>query len=151
MDPLEAIKEAVTLYAGWLEEARVKDDGGATVRWWERRIAALDAAAQELTALRERTAPLNPDPGDLGDLPAALLEQLSGRRTDPLEDQILDAVRAAGDAGLGLDRLLIELYRRHGEVHERKSLNNKAYRMAGKGLIKQVEGQRGVYRLPASK
>jgi hypothetical protein len=149
MDPLEAIDEAVTLCGGWLEDARAKDDA-AMVRWWSRRIDGLKAAAAELAALRASAGPLDPNAGDLNDLPSALLEQLSGRRADPLEDQILQTVRAAGPAGVGLDRLLIELYRRHGEVHERKSLNNKTYRMAGKGLIEQVGGQRGVYRAPAS-
>jgi hypothetical protein len=79
-------------------------------------------------------------------LPPALITQLSGPKTDAFEEQILAIVRAAGGP-VELNRLLVELYRRHGQVHARKALNNKTYRMAQKGLIHQIPGQRGVYTL----
>ena len=56
-------------------------------------------------------------------------------------------IEGATAGGIELNGLLIELYRRYGDVHERKALNNKAYRMVGKGLIRQVAGRRGVYAL----
>jgi hypothetical protein len=148
MDPLDAIIEAVALHRGWLEDARSKGDAGATVRRWTRRMEALQAAAAELRQWRLANRPLAPDPGDLTDLPPALLKELSGPKIDPLEDQILAVVRAAGQDGVELNRLLVELYRRFGAVQTRKALNNKAYRMTAKGLIDQVEGRRGTYRLP---
>jgi hypothetical protein len=147
VDPLDAITEAVALHAGWLEEARQKGNADATVRRWTRRMQALREAAEELRGLRAlhgavSGAPL--DDGELADLPPALIAELSGPKTDALEDQILAIVRAA-DGGVELNRLLVELYRRHGQVHTRKALNNKCYRMARKGLIQQVADQRGVY------
>jgi hypothetical protein len=147
VDPLDAITEAVALHAGWLEEARQKGNTDATVRRWTRRMQALSEAAEELRRLRALTGAVSvepPEEGDLADLPPALIAELSGRKTDTLEDQILAIVRVAGGA-VGLNRLLVELYRRHGQVHVRKALNNKAYRMARKGLIQAVPGQRGVY------
>jgi hypothetical protein len=149
VDPLDAITEAVALHAGWLEEARQKGNADATVRRWTRRMQALRLAAEELRSLRAVNAPVSGAPleeADLAGLPPALIAQLSGRKTDALEDQIFAIVRAAGGA-VELNRLLVELYRRHGQVHARKALNNKAYRMAQKGLIQPVSGQRGAYTL----
>ena len=55
-------------------------------------------------------------------------------------------MKAAGPE-IELDRLLIELFRRFGAVHERRFINNKCYRMAQKGLIFPVPGRKGVYTL----
>ena len=146
MDPLDAINETIALHAGWLEEARQKGNADGTVRRWTRRMKALQEAAGELARLRQLHRPVLRDPGDLDDLPPALLAELTGTRTDALEDQILALVGAA-EGGIELNRLLIELYRRFGQVHTRKALNNKAYRMVQKGLLRQIEGRRGVYTL----
>jgi hypothetical protein len=149
MDPVDAITEAVALHAGWLEEARQKGNADATVRRWTRRMQALREAAAELRRLRVLNGPISTAPlgeADLADLPPALITQLSGQKTDAFEEQILAIVRAAGGP-VELNRLLVELYRRHGQVHARKALNNKTYRMAQKGLIHQIPGQRGVYTL----
>jgi hypothetical protein len=148
MDSLDAILEAVALHRGWLEEAKQKGDAGPTVRRWTRRMEALQAAAGELDALRRASRPMASEAGDLSDLPPALLAELSGPKADGLEARIQSIARLAGDAGLGLDRLLVELYRRFGEVQTRKALNNKCYRMVAKGLLAQVEERRGLYRAP---
>jgi hypothetical protein len=146
LDPIDAITEAVALHVGWLEEARQSGKTDGTVRRWTRRMKALQEAAGELARLRALQKPLTRDVGDLSDLPDALLAQLSGPRTDALEDQIL-AIVGVSEGGIELNRLLIELYRRHGDVHTRKALNNKAYRMVQKGLMRQLDGRRGVYAL----
>ena len=148
MDPLDAISEAIALHAGWLEEARQAGKADATVRRWTRRMRALQEAAAELSHLRGLHQPVSREVGDLADLPPALLAELSGPRTDVLEDQIL-AVVGMAEGGIELNRLLVELYRRHGDVHARKMLNNKAYRMVQKGLLRQLDGRRGVYALRA--
>jgi hypothetical protein len=146
LDALEAITETIALHAGWLEDARKKGNVDGTVRRWTRRMHALQAAARELEALRARLTPTMPEE-DLSDLPPALLAQLSGPKTDTLEDQILAVVAEAGGSA-ELNRLLIGLYRKYGAVQERKALNNKAYRMVQKGLLSQIADKRGAYSLP---
>ena len=146
MDALEAIAEAIALHVGWLEEARQKGDRGGVYKRWALRLEALQSAAEELRRLRGLHGADRRGAEDMSDLPPALLAQLSGPRTDPLEAQILAVLRAAGGP-VELDRLLIELYRRHGDVHARKALNNKAYRMVNKRLIVQAPDRRGVYSL----
>ena len=70
------------------------------------------------------------------------------REDDDARLDIVGGEIGAGEGGVELNRLLVELYRRFGLVQTRKALNNKAYRMTVKGLIAQVEGRRGAYRLP---
>jgi hypothetical protein len=106
--------------------------------------AGLEAAASELQLLRAWSRPVLADYGDISDLPAELIKQLSGIRTDDLEDKIHATVKAAGES-IDLDRLLIELYRRFGEIHERKNILNKAYRMIQKGILYAVPGRKGIY------
>jgi hypothetical protein len=144
MDALDAIAESIALHAGWLEEAREKNAPGAPIQSWARRIKALEKAAEELKQLRAWAEPIPAKHGDLSDLPRELIAQLSGAKTDKVETQIYMIVKAADDE-IELDRILIELYRRHGVVYERKALNNKAYRMVQKGLIHQAHGRKGVY------
>lgn len=144
LDPLEAIRLARELYSRWVSQADEKGSAPSDVARWKQRVEGLDDAAAELTKLRAWARPIPARYGDLSDLPAELLAQLSGVKTDELEDQIYAAVKASGEE-IELDRLLIELFRRHGDVHERRFLNNKSYRMVQKGLIYQVPGRKGVY------
>jgi hypothetical protein len=141
-DPLDSVNEYARLNEKWAEERRSENPKTADV--FQERAKALRAVADELAELRRWKMPVPASYGDISDLPTELIAQLSGVKTDELEDQIYAIVKAAG-AEIELDRLLIELFRRHGEVHERRFLNNKAYRMVQKGLIHQVSGRKGVY------
>ncbi len=143
MDPLEAINEAIALHAGWLGEARLKGNAEAPIQRWTLRMEALQEASEELKRLRAWSKPAPISYGDLSDLPQELIAELSGGKADELEEQIYRLVKAAGE--IGLDALLIELYRRHGGAYARKFLNNKCYRMVQKGLIHQVPSRRGFY------
>ncbi|HRD45892.1 MAG TPA: hypothetical protein PLF78_05350 [Caulobacter sp.] len=142
-DPLESVNEVARLFHKWANE---RDERGElrTASLHRDRAAAIEAVVAELKELRRWRRPVPAAYGDLSDLPDELLAQLSGVKTDELEDQIYAAVKAAGEE-IELDRLLIELFRRHGDVHERRFLNNKCYRMVQKGLIHQVPGKKGVY------
>lgn len=144
MEPLDAVSQAIALHAGLLADARKQGDVAAERRW-ARLLEGLQIAAAALVSPQPAvTAPS----ADLMDLPPALLAQLSGPKTDELEDRILAIVRECVGM-VDLNRLLIELYRRHGEIHDRKALNNKTYRMVQKGLIQQASDKRGAYSLPA--
>ncbi|MDZ7587726.1 MAG: hypothetical protein U5J78_00590 [Parasphingorhabdus sp.] len=75
------------------------------------------------------------------------MAQLSPTKIDELEMQLRDIIASAYDT-IDLDSAIIELYRRHKVVSERRFLMNKLYRMVQKELIESVEGKKGVYRLP---
>lgn len=141
---IEAITAAQAVFQRWVDDAPTKGSPANSVALWERRIEGLTAALEEIDRLRRWSKPVPAKYGDLSDLPTELLEQLSGVKTDELEDEIYAVVKASGDQ-IELDRLLIELYRRTNTVHERRFLNNKCYRMVNKGILFQVPGKKGVY------
>ncbi len=144
-DPLEAVNELVRMFVQ-LEQTRRKAGDEESAQLHSARHNALTLLVEEVLDRRRWMTPVPASYGDISDLPDELLAQLSGIKTDELEDQIYAVVKAAGPE-VELDRLLIELFRRFGDVHERRFINNKCYRMAQKGLIFPVAGRKGIYTL----
>ena len=69
---------------------------------------------------------------DVEGLPEQLLEQLINvPEDDDLESFIVEIINDCGGT-LVLDHLLIQLYQRTGEVHQRQSIVSKLYRMTKK-------------------
>ncbi len=83
---------------------------------------------------------------EVHDLPAELLSELSVSDGDKLEFEMLRILEAQGGVA-SLDRFLVELYRRTGEIYQRTWLNNKLYRMVQKEMLHSVPGKKGVYSL----
>lgn len=81
---------------------------------------------------------------DIEGLPAELIEELNLTEGDKTEFAILNAVEEAGGV-ITLDRLLIALYRKTGEIHKRANLTSRIYRMTSKGLLYNMPGRKGVY------
>ncbi|WP_236211316.1 hypothetical protein [Metapseudomonas otitidis] len=87
---------------------------------------------------------LNLLPEDLVGLPDELLQELSVTKSDFFDFEIARYIDEAGGV-MTLDQLIITLYRKTGEIHERSKLNSRLYRMAKKNLVKSIEGRKGVY------
>lgn len=111
------------------------------------RASDVEAVAHELEAARKRLLPVPAEYGDLSDLPPSVLAQLNLTKIDELEQQLRDIVAASDGKEVGLDTIIIELWRRHKVEQERRFIMNKLYRMAQKGLINSVEGKKGSYYL----
>ena len=139
-DHLDLVNAYVRRMRAWTANALEKSEPDH----WSVNADAMQALIDETLRLRAWATPVPTSYGDVSDLPPELLAQLSGVKTDELEDQIYVTVKAAGDQ-IDLDHLLIELYRRFGDIHQRRFLMNKAYRMSQKGLIHLVTGKKGVY------
>lgn len=77
---------------------------------------------------------MQPDLGDLSDLPEELLRELRATRMDELDDRIV-AILNDSDSALNIDQILIGLYRKFSAIHSRAFLLNKLYRLARKGPI----------------
>ena len=82
--------------------------------------------------------------GNLSDLPDELLAQLSGRVKKGQDDPLIKIINDHGGTAT-LDDILIDLYRRHGEIGTRNLISNKLYRLGKNGLVKAVEGKKGIY------
>jgi hypothetical protein len=130
--------------------SEASDAAGETARAKRQAATAssLDAVATELAAARKRLRPVPADFGDLSDLPEELVSQLNLVRVDELEQQIRDIVAAADGREVSVDSVMIELYRRHKRIEQRRFIMNKLYRMAQKNLIHSVDGRKGVYFIP---
>ena len=81
---------------------------------------------------------------EVHDLPPELMQELSVSEGDKLEFDILQVLDDLGGVA-SLDRFLVALYRRTGEIYQRTWLNNKLYRMMQKEMIYSVPGKKGVY------
>jgi hypothetical protein len=145
-DALDSVKALAVEYRRSSHAIEVDDPERAKRQ--EERAKQLESVASELEAARKRLRPISNDFGDLSDLPEEVISQLNLSKIDELEQQMRDIVAAAGGSEIGIDQIIIELYRRHKVVQERRFIMNKLYRMGTKGLIQSVEGKKGVYLLP---
>lgn len=108
----------------------------------------LELIAAELESARKRLRPLSSDFGDLSDLPEDVLQQLNLSKLDELDQQLRDIVASADGGEVGINQIIIELWRRHRTTRSRTFVMNKLYRMAQKGTITSAEGKKGVYFVP---
>lgn len=79
-------------------------------------------------------------------LPHELIQELNLSAGDRAEFAILSLLEES-DGPLSLDKLLIGLYRRTGEIHKREKLTARLYRMAQKNLVYAYPGKKGIYAL----
>jgi hypothetical protein len=89
------------------------------------------------------TAARSNDGDDLSDLPPELLKELSDSfkgETDPLIQIINDRGGTAS-----IDEILVDLYRKHGEIGKRPIISNKLYRFSRRGLCAAMPGKKGIY------
>lgn len=148
-DPLESVKTLASNYSRWSRESA--DEDAARSKRQAAMAADLSSVISELEVARQRLRALPSSYGDLSDLPEEVLAELSLTKIDELEQQLRDIVAAGNGAEVGLDAVIIELYRRHKVVQPRRFIMNKLYRMAQKGLIEGVEGRKGVYVVPVQR
>ena len=143
-DHLESVKALATQYRTWAAQSETEDNHvRASVQTG--RAKALEATIAELSDARQRLQPIPTTYGDLSDLPPEVLAELNLTKVDELEQQLRDIVAAGDGREVALDPIIIELYRRHHVVLNRRFVMNKLYRMAQKGLIESVGGRKGVY------
>ena len=109
---------------------------------------------QELEALlrylesQKRLVLMPPDGvGDILDLPDAVIEQLSVKKPDDLEAQIITVMRAAGGQNVNLDQVIVGLFRTYRQVHERRVVQTKLYRMNERGFVYRDQNEQGVFSL----
>jgi hypothetical protein len=111
-------------------------------------LAAMDEAMAQLEAIPKplppESNPLELSPEDLAGLPEDLLAQLNITESDKLDATIVETIQASGGTML-LDKLLIALYKRTGEVQQRGQLISRLYRLSKKGKVFSVPRKKGYY------
>lgn len=149
-DHLESVKALATQYRTWARQAE-EEGQSLRARTQTNRAEQLEALTAELEQARRRLQPIPGTFGDLSDLPPEVIAELNLGKVDELEQQLRDIVASADGSEIGLDAIIIELYRRHKVVQPRRFIMNKLYRMAQKELIYSVEGRKGVYYVPKAR
>ena len=81
---------------------------------------------------------------DLSDLPPELLKELSDSATKGETDVLVKIINERGGRAT-LDEILIDLFRKHGEVGKRTITGNKLYRLSKRGLVWALPGKKGIY------
>lgn len=77
-------------------------------------------------------------------LPEELVNELSISEADKVEFTIQQLIDENGGV-ISLDRLLVALYKKTGDIYKRNAITSKLYRMSGKGMVFSVPNKKGVY------
>lgn len=93
-----------------------------------------------------RTNSVHLTPEDLADLPPELLEQLNISESDRQEFLIMEVLDELGGFA-SIDKIMIHMYKKSGEILDRQKLNARLYRMSTKNLIHSFPNRKGVYSL----
>jgi hypothetical protein len=109
-------------------------------------LAAADRKLQEAEIVLKpvrllRSVNLMPD--ELEGLPENLISELISD-SDRTEREIFKVIEECGGIA-SLDRVILSLYKRTGEIHKRAATTSRLYRMSQKGFAFPVPGKKGVY------
>lgn len=110
--------------------------------WTELAAAFATRPSGSVSDVDEASLRLTPD--EIRDLPDELLEQLSISESDRKDFLIVDIINDLGGI-TSVDKILVTLYRKTGEVEKRTRLVSRLYRMQQKGLIFPSATRKGVY------
>ena len=83
-------------------------------------------------------------PADIEGLPQELIDQLNLNSPEFKDFVLVDVIDSLGGIG-SIDKILIELYKKSGEIENRNKLMNRLYRMSAKGLIYSDPTKKGIY------
>jgi hypothetical protein len=81
---------------------------------------------------------------DIEGLPEELIKELNITEADR-QELIIENIIARQGGILSLDKIMVGLYQRTGEINKRNTLISRLYRMAQRGMIFNVPGKKGVY------
>lgn len=105
----------------------------------DRKLAEAEIVLKPVRLLRS----VNLMPDELEGLPDDLLSELISD-SDRTEREIFKVIEECGGVA-GLDRIILSLYKRTGEIHKRAATTSRLYRMSQKGFAFPVPGKKGVY------
>lgn len=83
-------------------------------------------------------------PEELEGLPEELIKELSVSDADKTEFVIANMISENGGI-LSMDKILIGIYKKTGEIIKRQTMTSKLYRMSQKGLVFSVPSKKGFY------
>ena len=103
------------------------------------------AAPSPMQPPETAVAPSDKHQDDLSDLPEELLSELSGRSARGGVDDPLVQIIADRGGIANIDEILIDLFRKHGQLGKRVLIQNKLYRLSKQGMVWPMPGRKGIY------
>ena len=107
-------------------------------------LEAMDSLLNNGSTAKSTPSKLSLIPEDLEGLPEELINELSISEADKTEFLILNIIQENGDVA-SLDKILVGIYKKNGEIMKRPTLTARLYKMSQKDLIFNVQGKKGVY------
>lgn len=104
----------------------------------------LDTCAELAKKKTSAAVQLSLLPDEIDGLPEDLLKELSISDGDKTDFAIVAIINDAGGVQ-SMDRILIGLYKKTGEIFKRNAMTSKLYRMSQKGLVFSVPNKKGWY------
>lgn len=95
---------------------------------------------KDLSGIKQLTLSLE----ELEGLPEELVKELSVSDADKTEFIIVNLINENGGV-LSMDKILIGMYKKTGEVIKRQAMTSRLYRMSQKGLVFSVTNKKGFY------
>ena len=105
----------------------------------DQRLNEAEIALKPVKLLRS----INLSPDELDGLPEELVKELVSDN-DRVEREIFKIIDECGGI-TSLDRILLGLFKRTGEIHKRTATTSRLYRMSLKGLAYPVPSKKGIY------
>lgn len=84
---------------------------------------------------------------ELKGLPPELIKQLSVKPKSEEQYKLIAEIIGESGGTADINTILIAIYKKTNVVCKRNTLVSNLYRMAGKGMIRQVPGRLGIYSL----
>jgi hypothetical protein len=103
-----------------------------------------EAPQPSMLAIQPPQPPARQLPLDLADLPEELLSELSEGTVKGEADPVLQIIDDHGGTA-SIDEILIDLYRKHGEIGKRTIVGSRLYRLSKRGLVRAMPGKKGIY------
>ncbi|WP_157640631.1 hypothetical protein [Burkholderia ubonensis] len=126
------------------EEAKAKAAQGRAAMFRQLLADLSTLESPENLGASHQQDPIRLSPHDLDGLPEELLAELSLNDSDRKDFLIIEIIDDIGGTA-SLDRILVNLFKRTGEIEKRTKLVSRLYRMASKELIYQHPDKKGVY------
>ncbi len=147
-DQIQFQERMARKYAG--QEYREALHNGAAQRWKDLLVdlesiqQTLDEFSRQTESLGNIYKKMSLTLEDIEGLPDELIRELNISEADKLEFTITSIIAEAGGI-LSLDKILVDLYKKTGEIHRRTTTTSRLYRMGQKGLIYSVPNKKGFY------
>ena len=140
-ESVQTVKLLLARLEGHIEEF----PNGKNIERNKKDYDALVSILKDVEEFHARALPVDPELGDVSNLPPELVKELTLSTPSELEQRIISIIDGAPEKTTNINTILVELYKRHKVIQKRRNMQNKLWRMMDNKLIWSVPNEKGVY------